>query len=211
MPKFTTNPLLSARFTEALSLASDLHRLQVRKGPLSQGVPYLAHLMAVTSMVLEDGGDEDDAIAALLHDCVEDIGGADLLSVIERRFGKLVSFFVEALSDTTAAPGDEKADWKERKLHHIEGMKGAPESILRILAADKLHNLRSLNMEYQALGEELWQSFNAGRENTLWYMTEMNSLFIRRLPESMLTYQFDVELGRFKERVCRTQLVKGTI
>jgi (p)ppGpp synthase/HD superfamily hydrolase len=155
---------LSPRFDQALLLASDLHRRQGRKGSQT---PYFAHLMAVTALVLENGGDEDTAIAALLHDAVEDQGGAPTLALIAERFGPRVAAIVEACSDCDSQP---KPPWRARKeayLAHLET--AAPEARL-VSAADKLHNARSLLRDYGLVGEDLWSRFRGGgREGTLWY------------------------------------------
>lgn len=155
--------MLSDRFREALGYCFDWHRHQVRKGT---PVPYVAHLMAVASIVLENGGDEDTAIAALLHDAVEDQGGLETLEIIRTRFGTRVAAIVRHCSDSHTSP---KPPWKERKekaLRHLE--KASPEALLVVLA-DKIHNARSIVLDLRRSGSSVWNRFQGGREGTLWY------------------------------------------
>jgi GTP pyrophosphokinase len=154
---------LSDRFREALLLAATLHAKQTRK---ASAVPYLAHLLAVTGMVLEHGGDEDEAIAALLHDAVEDQGGAATAEEIRRRFGRRVSEIVEGCTDTSVQP---KPPWRGRKEAHLARLRNASASVRLVVACDKLHNVRSLVRDYRRQGEDLWSCFRGGREGTLWY------------------------------------------
>lgn len=154
---------LSERFGAALDYASRLHSAQTRKGT---SVPYVAHLLAVASLVLEHGGDEDEAIAALLHDAVEDQGGAATAAAIRERFGDRVAEIVLGCTDTDVIP---KPPWRPRKEAHLERLRSAPASVLLVAAADKLHNARATLGEYRCRGEEVWSRFNGGREGTLWY------------------------------------------
>jgi (p)ppGpp synthase/HD superfamily hydrolase len=127
---------LGPRFDEALAYAADAHAGQVRKGT---SIPFVAHLLAVTALVLEDDGDEDHAIAALLHDAPEDAGGRDRLDDIRRRFGDRVADIVEACSDTFEVP---KPAWRPRKERYLTHLETAPDDVLRVSLADKVHNLR---------------------------------------------------------------------
>jgi GTP pyrophosphokinase len=154
---------LSDRFTQALAYAAELHVRQVRK---ASGTPYIAHLLSVAALVLEDGGDEDEAIAALLHDAVEDQGGADSRKEVRRRFGERVAAIVDGCSDAETLP---KPPWRERKERFIASLQAAPPGVLRVAAADKLHNARALLREYRRQGEALWKRFNGGKDGTLWY------------------------------------------
>jgi (p)ppGpp synthase/HD superfamily hydrolase len=154
---------LTPRFEAALSFAAALHRTQLRK---ASSIPYVAHLLAVASLVIEYGGDEDEAIAALLHDAVEDQGGVAVGEEIRRRFGDRVLEIVLDCSDTMAAP---KPPWRERKQSHLEHVAHAPAAVKLVVAADKLHNARSLLSEYRRLGETLWAHFRGGKSGTLWY------------------------------------------
>jgi (p)ppGpp synthase/HD superfamily hydrolase len=156
---------LSDRYCEALDYATRLHARQVRKGT---DVPYVSHLLAVSSLVLEHGGDEDEAIAALLHDAVEDQGGAPVAEEISRRFGPRVAEIVVGCSDTDTDVRP-KPPWRPRKEAHLERLRTASRSVLLVVAADKLHNARSIAVEYRQSGDALWSRFSGGRDGTLWY------------------------------------------
>jgi len=154
---------LSPRFAEALAFAAALHAEQRRK---LSGAPYVAHLLAVTATVLEHGADEDTAIAALLHDAIEDQGGPAARAEILRRFGPAVTAIVDGCTDSDAQP---KPPWRERKEAYVARLRSAPPSVRLISAADKLHNARSILTAYRAHGDSLWQHFRGGRAGTLWY------------------------------------------
>ncbi len=154
---------LSARFREALDWAAELHADQRRK---VSGSPYLAHLLAVAGIVLDYGGDENEAIAALLHDAVEDQGGAATREEIRRRFGEKVVEIVDGCTDSDTTP---KPPWRPRKEAFLDRLREASDSVRLVCAADKLHNARSLLQEYRARGESLWEHFRGGRDGTLWY------------------------------------------
>lgn len=154
---------ISNRYAEAFAYALELHRDQVRKGT---NIPYVAHLLAVSGLVLEHGGSEDEAIAGLLHDAVEDCGGAPTLAEIKRRFGNEVAAMVEGCSDTDATP---KPPWQKRKEDYVAHVRHASRSVRLVSAADKLHNARAILGDYRVLGEEVWSRFSGGRQGTLWY------------------------------------------
>jgi (p)ppGpp synthase/HD superfamily hydrolase len=125
--------------------------------------------MGVCSLVLEAGGDEDQAIAALLHDAVEDQGGLPTLATIRHMFGDRVANIVESCSDSTAANPSDKLPWRERKDKYLEHLRSADGDALLISAADKLHNARAALSDYRELGEKLWPRFNAPKKEQLWY------------------------------------------
>ena len=156
--------ILSPRFDQALVWAADLHRHQVRKGP--DGVPYLAHLLAVAAIVIEFGGTEDAAIAALLHDAVEDQGGAPTLAAIRERFGPDVAAIVDGCTDTHQHP---KPAWQLRKERYIAHLAEAPAPVLLVAAADKLTNARSMVKDLRSDGDALWARFNCTKQQSLWY------------------------------------------
>jgi len=135
-------------------------------------VPYIGHLLGVASLVLQHGGDENEAIAALLHDAAEDQGGRATLREIERKFGKKVAGIVEACSDTFETP---KPPFLTRKKKHVAKICRASPSVRLVYAADKLHNARSILADYQAIGERLWRRFSEGKAGTLWYYREMTN------------------------------------
>ncbi len=154
---------LSSRFTEALVFAAELHARQVRK---LTGEPYLAHLLRVAGIALEHGADEDEAIAALLHDAIEDQGGPIARQAIQRRFGTRVAEIVEGCTDTDQTP---KPPWRRRKEAYLARLALASPSVRLVSAADKLDNVRSLIEAYRRMGETVWQHFRGGREGSLWY------------------------------------------
>jgi len=168
--------VLTERFHEALGYASRLHARQLRK---SSGVPYVAHLLGTAALVLDYGGDEDEAIAALLHDAVEDQGGAPTLAEIRRRYGDRVASIVEACSDTDQIP---KPPWRERKEHHLAALGKAPPSVLLVTAADKLHNARTVVEALRVQGESVWDRFRGGRDGSLWYYRAASRLLNEALP-----------------------------
>lgn len=163
--------MLSARFEQALVYATQLHALQVRKGTR---VPYVGHLLGVAAIVLEHGGDEDEAIAALLHDAVEDQGGAPTRDEILSRFGQRVTDIVDGCTDTDIIP---KPPWRARKEAYIAHVQNADPSVRLVSAADKLYNARSLTRDYRHIGEALWDRFNGGRDGTLWYYRALTEAF----------------------------------
>ncbi len=156
-------PDLGERFEQALVIAARLHRRQNRKGT---SVPYVAHLLGVCGIVLEHGGGEVEAIAALLHDAVEDQGGAPTFEQIRGLFGEEVAAIVDACTDAWTTP---KPPWKRRKLAYLERLPGEGDGALLVAAADKLHNLRSVVEAYRELGEAVWGRFARGRDEQLWY------------------------------------------
>jgi (p)ppGpp synthase/HD superfamily hydrolase len=171
-PKATST--LSRRFEQALLFAVRNHSGQIRKGT---GTPYVSHLLSVCALVLEAGGEEDLAIAALLHDVAEDCGGAPMLNEVRRRFGKRVADVVEACSDTVVTP---KPAWRERKEQYIRHLRAADAGTRLVSTADKLHNARSIVADYREIGEPIWQRFQGKREGTLWYYRALLSELQRR-------------------------------
>lgn len=154
---------LDERFDVALVLARRLHASQRRK---SGGEPYIAHLLAVAAIVLEHGGGQREAIAALLHDAIEDQGGAGTRSLIAGRFGEPVAAIVDGCSDASGTP---KPPWRERKQAFVDRLGAASASVRLVVAADKLHNARDLRRSFAREGEQLWTRFKGGRDGTLWY------------------------------------------
>jgi (p)ppGpp synthase/HD superfamily hydrolase len=172
--------ILSARFEKALVFATQLHREQTRKGTT---IPYIAHLLGVASIVLEHGGNEDEAIAALLHDAIEDQGGASTREEIRRRFGETVVAIVNGCTDAEVIP---KPPWRARKEAYIAHMAHASPSVRLVSAADKLHNARAILADYRVLGEALWKRFNGGKAGTLWYYRSLVSAFRARGTNSLV-------------------------
>lgn len=176
---------LSPDFADALAFAAYLHVDQMRKLPeddaSSRPVPYIAHLLAVASLVLEHGGTEDQAIGALLHDALEDQAGphgadADgLRDRILRRYGPAVLEIVEGCSDSYG--GSPRAPWKERKEAYLKHLAEAPPAVLLVSAADKLHNARSVLEDHRETGDEVWRRFTASKEGQLWYFRSLADTF----------------------------------
>jgi (p)ppGpp synthase/HD superfamily hydrolase len=171
--------VLGQRFEQALQFAAATHRSQVRKG---SGTPYVGHLLGVCSLVIEDGGDEDEAIAALLHDAAEDQGGEEMLGEIRGRFGNDVADIVAACSDTFESP---KPPWRTRKERYLEHLEQQPQSVLRVSLADKLFNARAILRDYLVVGNELWTRFRSGRDGQLWYYRELADRFMTLMPGRM--------------------------
>jgi (p)ppGpp synthase/HD superfamily hydrolase len=161
----------SPRFERALVFASELHRTQKRK---QTRIPYVSHLLAVASLVLEHGGTEDEAIAALLHDAIEDQGGDRARRAIRRRFGQKVVDIVDGCTDAEVIP---KPPWKERKEAYVRHLEGASKSIRLVSAADKLHNARSILADYRLHGDRVWRRFTKGKEHQLWYYQALLKAF----------------------------------
>lgn len=168
--------MLTDRFDEALAYASRLHRDQRRKGT---SIPYISHLLSVAALVLEHGGNEDQAIAALLHDAVEDQGGPETLEAIRRRFGDTVAMIV---ADCTDAWEERKPEWRPRKEAYIAKLPGKDPSSLLVSLADKTHNARAILNDYRQLGDALWDRFNGGKDGTLWYYQTLATVFREALP-----------------------------
>jgi uncharacterized protein (DUF1330 family) len=187
---------LTPRFTEALTLACVLHRSQVRKGTY---IPYVSHLLGVASLALEHGATEDEAIAALLHDAVEDQGGAATAALIQDRFGAAVADIVRACSDTDEVP---KPPWRARKEAYVEHVGTASASVRLVSASDKLHNARSIFSDYRAHGDRVWDRFSGGRDGTLWYYRALVDAFSKHGRSSLID-----ELDRVVtelEQLCRS-------
>jgi (p)ppGpp synthase/HD superfamily hydrolase len=159
-------PCYSERVDLALTLAASAFRQVRRKGT---PIPYLSHLLQVAAWVMEYGGDEDQIVAALLHDYLEDIPGATAQE-LETRFGARVRALVEALSDCQTQP---KPPWRERKEKYLAHLQSAPADVKLVSACDKLHNAAAMNRDLRDIGEALWGRFNATREQTLWYHSEV--------------------------------------
>ncbi len=175
---------LTSRFEEAVVYATRLHAGQLRKGT---AIPYVAHLLSVASIALAHGANEDEAIAALLHDAVEDQGGAPTLEEIRRRFGDNVATIVDGCTDTDVVP---KPPWRARKEAYIAHVRKASRSIRIVSASDKLDNARAVLGDYRIVGEALWERFKGGREGTLWYYGALVKAF-REAGEGSLVDELD--------------------
>jgi GTP pyrophosphokinase len=186
---------LGPRFTDALGLANELHAGQTRK---ASQVPYLSHVLSVGATVLEYGGSEDVAIAALLHDVVEDCGGLQTVELLRSRFGNHVTDIVLGCSDTVEHP---RPPWKQRKDRYLSHLADAGPEVLLVSAADKLHNLQSLLREERRLGPRLWLHFRAGRDGTLWYYEELLHIFRKTALPPELVDQIERLVVELRARV----------
>lgn len=166
---------LGPRFDEALAFASRVHAADIRKGTT---VPYIAHPLSVCALVLLDGGDEDEAVAALLHDTLEDHPTLAPPEVIAARFGKRVLGIVRECSDTgDDYRGGPKEDWKQRKRRYLDHIPVASPEARRVSLADKVDNARAILTDYREDGEKLWERFNSGRDEQLWYYRQLVKRF----------------------------------
>jgi (p)ppGpp synthase/HD superfamily hydrolase len=184
--------VLTARFHRALVYAARVHARQFRKGTTR---PYIGHLLGVTSIVLTHGGDEDEAIAALLHDAVEDQGGKPRLREIRRKFGARVARIVEGCTDSDVEP---KPPWLERKREYLRHLRHADSSVRLVSAADKVYNARETLEDFRSHRDALWKRFKGGRQGTLWYYREVGKTLRRKGPK-----QLAEELDRVVKELAR--------
>jgi (p)ppGpp synthase/HD superfamily hydrolase len=176
---------LSPLFSEALNYATEVHRNQSRKG---SGVPYISHLLAVCAIVLEYGGNEIEAIAALLHDAPEDQGGRERLAEIRAKFGEPVAAIVAGCTDAWTEP---KPPWRRRKEEYLAQLKEASPSVLLVSVADKLHNSRTILADYHVSGATLWERFAGRREGTLWYYRAIIAVYRQTIANPRLVDELD--------------------
>ncbi len=170
---------MGPRFTAALAFASEIHGAQRRK---KTTIPYIAHLLSVAALVIEAGGDEDAAIAALLHDAVEDQGGAPMLDRIRDRFGAEVADIVDACSDTLVTP---KPLWRARKEAYVAAIEHKSDNALLVSLADKVHNASSILFDHDHIGDRVWGRFSASRDETMWYYRALADAFRDRTPTAL--------------------------
>jgi (p)ppGpp synthase/HD superfamily hydrolase len=195
-----TNLFLSARFTAAVDYARHLH-IETRKG---SGIPSMAHLFGVASLVMGENGHapvpvtEDMVIAALLHDAVEDHGGMVRLHDIEHNFGANVARMVEGLSDSFAENADDKASWEERKSSYIERLANEPLDVQLISAADKLYNARAILSDHRDIGALVWERFKRGRDEQMWYYQELLRVF-KAQPGNRIVEEFERVVSQLDE------------
>jgi len=188
---------LTPRFAEALTYAERVHAGQTRKG---MSIPYIAHPLGVASIALEHGANEDEAIAALLHDAIEDSPDPRLVKEdIRRRFGAAVAAIVEGCSDSETQP---KPPWRERKERYVAHLRGASPSICLVSAADKLYNAWAILGDYREIGEALWERFTAKKDGTLWYYRELVEVF-RKTGPRRLAEELDRIVTEIEQRAGR--------
>jgi (p)ppGpp synthase/HD superfamily hydrolase len=189
-------PRLGLPLQRAFRYAAEKHAGQTRK---RTAVPYLSHLMAVASFVLEAGGDEDMAIAALLHDVVEDCGGMPRLREVRTQFGTRVAKIVEGCTDSF---GDPKPEWMERKKGYLREVKRADAETRLVSAADKLHNVRTILADYRRDGESVWKRFSGKKDGTLWYYRALSDEYRRRNP-NRITGELEIAVAELERVVGR--------
>jgi (p)ppGpp synthase/HD superfamily hydrolase len=177
--------MLTSRYDEAFRYAHELHRNQRRKDTT---IPYISHLMTVSAMVVEHGGNEDQAIGALLHDAAEDQGGADTLEEIRTRFGDAVAAIV---SDCTDSWNEPKPEWRSRKEIYLAILPTKPRQSLLVSLADKTHNAEAILFDYRVMGDAIWDRFNGGAAGTRWYYQSLANIFAEVMP------------GRLSDRLSR--------
>jgi len=198
-------PFLTSRFEDALVYAHQLHRAQTRKGN-GNGTPYISHLLSVTALTLENGADEDTAIAALLHDAIEDQGGEKTAREIETRFGKRVLTIVEGCTDTDQHP---KPPWRERKEQYLAHLAHERDpAILLVSICDKLHNLRSTLGDLRTHGNSVWERFRGGQHGSLWYYRTLLETY-QAIPIDAPPPSLVEELERVLIEVEKASLVDG--
>lgn len=171
---------LGARFRRALAYAARIHSKQFRKGTTR---PYIAHLLGVASTVLTHGGDEDEAIAALLHDAVEDQGGKRRSRDIRRKFGSRVAEIVEGCTDAYTEP---KPPWRQRKLDYLEHLRSASASVRLVSAADKLYNAREIVADVKRHPRGVWSRFKGGKKGTVWYYQQVAEILRPQGPPDLV-------------------------
>lgn len=201
-------PHLGARLQRAFRYAAEKHAGQTRK---QTAVPYLSHLMAVAGLVLEAGGDEDMAIAALLHDVVEDCGGMPRLREIRKVFGPRVAKIVEGCTDSFGEP---KVEWVERKKDYLREVKHADAETRLVSASDKLHNVRTILADYRQDGEAIWSRFSGKKDGTLWYYRALSDEYQRRGP-NRITSELELAVAELeraagKKASAKTKVAAGS-
>ncbi|MCL9999799.1 MAG: HD domain-containing protein [Erythrobacter sp.] len=192
----SATPFLTERFDDALAYASRLHRAQHRKGT---SVPYVSHLLAVAAIALENGADEDQAIAALLHDAVEDQGGLARLEEIRERYGDGVA---QIVADCTDSHDEPKPAWHPRKEAYIASLAHKAPRSLAVSLADKAHNAAAINADLRAVGEAVWSRFTGGKGGTLWYYRALTNAFRAHAP-GIAAERFAREVDEMEELAVR--------
>jgi (p)ppGpp synthase/HD superfamily hydrolase len=186
--------VLGDRFAQAVRFASELHRDQRRK---DTSIPYVAHLLGTASLVLDQGGDEDEAIAALLHDALEDQSEQTSEEEIRERFGDKVARIVVACSDFVGV-GD-KPEWRTRKERYLAHLDDQPDNVLRVSLADKLHNARAIVADLRAAGDDVWDRFTGDPQQQAWYYESLAEIFTMRA-HSPLVEEFTVVVAELVQR-----------
>lgn len=187
---------LSPKFEEALVYANRMHRDQTRK---KTGVPYIGHILGVTAIALEYGANETEAIGALLHDVVEDCGGAERLAEIKNKFGDGVAKIVEGCTDTDQTP---KPPWRERKETYLAHLKDSDSPTRLVSASDKLHNARAILADLRRQGPQVWERFNGKKNGTLWYYRSLVTVFRKHGDHTDLVGELDRVVTEIEAVAC---------
>jgi (p)ppGpp synthase/HD superfamily hydrolase len=186
-------PKLGPRLQRAFRYAADKHEGQTRK---QTAVPYISHLMAVAGLVLEAGGDEEMAMAALLHDVVEDCGGMPILREVRKLFGERVAKIVDGCTDAYTEP---KPEWLQRKKEYLSELKHADAETRLVSSADKLHNVRTILADYRQQGEAVWERFTGKKDGTLWYYRALRDEYERS--PNRLTQELEIAVSELEDAV----------
>jgi (p)ppGpp synthase/HD superfamily hydrolase len=194
-PRKVRPPKLGPRLQSAFRYAAEKHAGQTRK---QTAVPYLSHLMAVASLVLEAGGDEEMAIAALLHDVVEDCGGMPTLREVRKLFGRRVANIVDGCTDSYTEP---KPEWLQRKKDYLREVQRADAETRLVSAADKLHNVRTILTDYRHDGEAIWSRFSGKKDGTLWYYRALSDEYQRS--QNRLTRELELVVAELEREVAK--------
>jgi len=206
-------PLLTSQFNRAVKYAGKIHT-GFRKGTR---VPYMAHLLGVASIVLGETGyvgmdvTEDMAIAALLHDAVEDEGGMARLRDIEAKFGPTVARIVAGCSDSFEPKGRKKAAWIIRKRAYIERLPREPRDALLVSAADKLYNARAILEDYRQIGPDVWKRFKRGRDEQLWYFDALLKIFNAKCPDWRIIQELQRTVAQLRRISARESSRRGRL
>ncbi|BAY09177.1 HD domain-containing protein [Calothrix sp. NIES-2098] len=183
---------LTGKFEQALVYATRLHANQTRK---ISDIPYIAHLLSVAALVLEAGGTEEEAIAALLHDSIEDQGGKAIREEIRQSFGDAVVAIIDGCTESDTLP---KPPWQERKNRYLENLRHSSVSVRRVSLADKLHNARSLLADWRQYGDSIWTHFKTGREGTLWFYQSLVQVY-RQTGSDWMTEELERVVGQLQQ------------
>jgi (p)ppGpp synthase/HD superfamily hydrolase len=191
----TPHTFLTERYARAVTYASILHGAQVRKGT---DIAYMSHLLGVSSLVIEAGGDEDLAIAALLHDAVEDAGGLPRLADVRSRFGDRVADIVLACSDSTDEEWKNTVTYEDRKQKYLDHLAVAPADVVLVSTADKLHNARAIVTDLERYGADVLSKFNGTPDQVLWYYDQCYEIAKTRKVTEALTIPLEIALVKVR-------------
>jgi (p)ppGpp synthase/HD superfamily hydrolase len=201
MTSQTTSPRLTPKFDDAMGYASKEHRNQLRKGT---DIPYLGHLLSVAGYVIEAGGTETEAIAALLHDAAEDQGGEATLAEIREKFGDDVASIVRECTDAFETP---KPPWRERKQNYVRHLSEASDSAVLVSLADKLHNAHAILRDFRALKADLWQRFSVkDPEQHLWYYRSLLEVYAKRLQNNWMVDELHEVIDALEYEIRQSEL-----